>query len=199
MATDTESKIKAAARKVFKQKGFSATRTRDIADEAGVNLALLNYYFKSKEQLFKEIMRETLEMFKKSIIEFLNDDTIDFMSNLQRLVDSYIQLWLEEPDLPMFFIGELYNHQQEWIDTINPRSMVVGSVFEKQMREFSGNPTIETFQIFMNIMSLIMFPFVGKPIVQNLVGVDDAGFRALIEERRKMIPYWVENMITISK
>jgi len=52
----TEEKIKAAARKVFLRKGFSATRTRDIAEEAGINLALLNYYFRSKQKLFEEVM-----------------------------------------------------------------------------------------------------------------------------------------------
>ena len=45
----TESKIKDAAKIVFHKKGFTATRTRDIAEEAGLNLALLNYYFRSKK------------------------------------------------------------------------------------------------------------------------------------------------------
>jgi AcrR family transcriptional regulator len=51
--TTTEAKIKNAARVVFHKKGFAATRTRDIAEEAGINLALLNYYFRSKEKLFE--------------------------------------------------------------------------------------------------------------------------------------------------
>ena len=59
----TEEKIKAAARKVFTQKGYSATRTRDIAEEAGLNLALLNYYFRSKEKLFELIMAEKMQQF----------------------------------------------------------------------------------------------------------------------------------------
>ncbi|MDN3670454.1 helix-turn-helix domain-containing protein [Echinicola jeungdonensis] len=54
----TEGKIKTAARKVFQQKGFAAARTRDIAEEPGINLALLNYYFRSKGKLFDLIMME---------------------------------------------------------------------------------------------------------------------------------------------
>ena len=57
----TEEKIRAAARKIFTQKGFAATRTRDIAEEAGINLALLNYYFRSKEKLFEQIMIEKVQ------------------------------------------------------------------------------------------------------------------------------------------
>jgi len=63
----TETKIKEAARVVFYKKGFSATRTRDIAEEAGINLALLNYYFRSKEKLFEIIMFETFSAFVQSM------------------------------------------------------------------------------------------------------------------------------------
>jgi len=51
--TSTEAKIKAAARVVFHKNGFAATRTRDIAEEAGINLALLNYYFRSKQNHYE--------------------------------------------------------------------------------------------------------------------------------------------------
>jgi AcrR family transcriptional regulator len=61
--TTTEAKIKAAARVVFHKKGFAATRTRDIAEEAGINLALLNYYFRSKEKLFDIIMWRPCKVF----------------------------------------------------------------------------------------------------------------------------------------
>ena len=57
----TEEKIKIAARSVFHKKGYAATRTRDIAEEAGINLALLNYYFRSKEKLIDIIMTETMQ------------------------------------------------------------------------------------------------------------------------------------------
>ena len=53
----TEDKILSAASKVFTEKGFAGTRTRDIAEEAGINLALLNYYFRSKEKLFQQVMK----------------------------------------------------------------------------------------------------------------------------------------------
>ena len=56
----TEEKFKEAARVVFTRKGYAATKTRDIAEEAGLNLALLNYYFRSKEKLFEIIMLEKI-------------------------------------------------------------------------------------------------------------------------------------------
>lgn len=72
--TTTEEKIKIAARTVFHKKGFAATRTRDIAEEAGINLALLNYYFRSKEKLFNIIMLETVFGFMQNMVMMLNDE-----------------------------------------------------------------------------------------------------------------------------
>ena len=70
---NTEARIKEAARIVFLNKGFAATRTRDIAEEAGINLALLNYYFRSKQKLFNLIMLDALKIFLSSIYDVIND------------------------------------------------------------------------------------------------------------------------------
>ena len=69
----TEEKIKEAARRVFTRKGFAGTRTRDIAEESGFNLALINYYFRSKEKLFDIIVLEHMQTFLVSVREILND------------------------------------------------------------------------------------------------------------------------------
>lgn len=195
MATDTKQKIKEAAHKVFKQKGFSATRTRDIAEEAGVNLALLNYYFSSKELLFHEIMIDSIQRFKSTFTNYMHDETVDFPTNLRRMIDSYFKIIIEEPEIPSFVLGELRTHGEEFANNINPRNIVIGSEFEKQMRSYSGNPHLDTSQMFMNIMSLMLFPFVAKPMIQNLLDIDQEGFRKMVEERRKMIPIWVDSMI----
>ena len=71
--SSTEEKIKIAARHVFHIKGYAGTRTRDIAEEAGINLALLNYYFRSKEKLFEIVMMETLRDFLQSLTSVFND------------------------------------------------------------------------------------------------------------------------------
>src|SRR3954447_3091787 len=87
---NTESKIKAAARVVFHQKGFAATRTRDIAQEAGINLALLNYYFRSKQKLFDLIMAETVSAFMQNMVLVLNDEKTTLAHKIQELSNRYI-------------------------------------------------------------------------------------------------------------
>src|SRR6201987_5095264 len=103
----TEEKIKQAARKIFMQKGYAATRTRDIAEEAGINLALLNYYFRSKEKLFDIIMLESLQSFRQSMVNVLNDKKTSLENKVETLVNNYLDLLLAQPEIPLFVLSEL--------------------------------------------------------------------------------------------
>jgi AcrR family transcriptional regulator len=95
----TEEKIKEAAKKVFTQKGYFATRTRDIAEEAGLNLALLNYYFRSKEKLFEIVMLEKVQKFFGVLLPVLNNPATTLEEKIESIPDKYIDLILENPDL----------------------------------------------------------------------------------------------------
>src|SRR3954468_17682023 len=86
----TEEKIKAAAKKLFTQKGFAATRTRDIAEEAGINLALLNYYFRSKQKLYDIILLENFRQFIQGISTNVYDDKAGIAEKIEGIVVAYI-------------------------------------------------------------------------------------------------------------
>src|SRR4051812_26273321 len=107
--TNTETKIKSAARVVFLKKGFAATRTRDIAEEAKMNLALLNYYFKSKEKLFDLIMLETLVEFLRGMGIIFNDNTTSLEKKVELMAEKYIDLISAEPEIPIFIMSEVRN------------------------------------------------------------------------------------------
>src|SRR6185436_3056815 len=108
----TEEKIKLAARKVFTKKGFSAARTRDIAEQAGINLSLLNYYFRSKEKLFHQVIMEKAQQIFGVLFPILNNDAISLDEKIDLIVVNYIELLKQNPDLPMFVLSELKNHPQ---------------------------------------------------------------------------------------
>src|SRR5690606_27078812 len=105
--TSTEEKIKNAARTVFHKKGYAATRTRDIAEEAGINLALLNYYFRSKEKLFNIIMTETLSGFVQKMVVILNDEKTSLDKKVELIATHYTDLLLKEPEVPVFILSEV--------------------------------------------------------------------------------------------
>src|SRR4051794_24037459 len=88
----TEEKIKEAAKKVFMKKGYGATRTRDIAEEAGINLALLNYYFRSKDKLFELVMLEKVQKLFGVIAPVITDEHMDLENKINMLVSNYIDM-----------------------------------------------------------------------------------------------------------
>ena len=103
----TEQKIKEAARKLFTQKGFAATRTRDIAEEAGLNLALLNYYFRSKQKLFDIIMMENFRQFLGGMSASFQNENLTLEEKVATVVNAYIDFLTEFPDLPLFILNEI--------------------------------------------------------------------------------------------
>src|SRR6187455_237945 len=102
----TEEKIKSAARLVFTKKGYAATRTRDIADEAGINLALLNYYFRSKEKLFDIVMMENLQKFLLVLGGALRDEKSSLTEKVALIANNYVDMLKSNPDLPIFILSE---------------------------------------------------------------------------------------------
>src|ERR1700712_1244053 len=110
----TEEKIKEAARTVFTRKGFAATRTRDIAEEAGLNLALLNYYFRSKEKLFEIIMAEKMQKFFGVLSPIVNDATTSLEKKIEQMADKYVELLSANPDLPIFVLTEVRNNPEQF-------------------------------------------------------------------------------------
>ncbi len=193
--TSTEEKIKNAARIVFHKKGFAATRTRDIAAEAGINLALLNYYFRSKEKLFDIIMLETLVGFMKSLVVVFNNEETTLQNKIEAVAAAYIDLLVVQPQLPLFIMSELRNKPNELVENLNGRHLILNSVFAKQyQKEVKAGKIarLDIMQFFMNLMGLMVFPFIASPILKIVGDMNDAQYNKVMAERKKLIPIWME-------
>lgn len=196
--TTTEEKIKAAARKVFHEKGFAATRTRDIADEAGINLALLNYYFRSKEKLFEIIMFETIFGFMQAMAMVLNDDKSSLEKKVALIASNYIDLITKEPNIPIFMLSEIRNRPDHLLDKLPIKQLIMNSAFFKQHQKAVSDGKItepNPLHFLMNLLGLIVFPLIGKPLLQGIGGLNDVQFNKLMQERKKLIPIWVKAMM----
>lgn len=191
-----EQKIKDAARKVFQAKGYDAARTRDIAEEAGVNLALINYYYRSKESLFEEIMGDSILSFRNAIIGITNDSNTSVRQKIETLTSNYFSTFMQEPDLPIFIFLETQKNPDFILQNLNPSNIIKNSFFEKQMKDL-GKTSQDVDQIFINLMSLIVFPFIGNVIIKNVCKVDYDGYVALLNHRKKEIPNWIYAMFNL--
>lgn len=190
----TEEKIKSAARKVFTQKGFSATRTRDIAEEANINLALLNYYFRSKEKLFDLIMMENMQQFVMAIALVLNNDKYSLNEKVERIAENYIHLLLKNPGLPLFILHEIKANPEKFMATIGLKKILMESHFYKQLKKESKS-NINPLHFLINIIGLAVFPFLAGPLLKIIGNMNETEFIKLMEERKKLIPVWVSLMI----
>ena len=185
MSEKTEEKIKAAARKIFRTKGFAATRTRDIAEEAGVNLALLNYYFKSKQDLYNEIMSETLKQFAATIMGTANNPDLSIEERIDRLINNYFDKFIEEPEIPLFVINIVNSPDIEsFINRIGIKGLFKSTLLYKQMAEGCEKKDKDIRQMLINLMGLAVAPFFAKPILRVLFEEDQEDFTRMINERQ---------------
>ena len=184
----TEEKIIDAARKLFTQKGFSATRTRDIAEEADINLALLNYYFRSKQNLFQIIIEEKFDELFGIINPILSNSEISLEEKIETLVMNYTKMLLENEDLPFFVLSEIKSN--EFIaERVKQNAEILSQpVIENQLKERGF--TISSFNFIMNVMSLTLFPFMSKPLFVTSGLVKEDEFAHFVIERQKDIPTW---------
>ena len=194
----TEERIKNAARIIFHQKGFAGARTRDIAEEAGINLALLNYYFRSKQKLFDLIMFETFHGFIQSVVSVFNDRETTLVEKVEILSDRYIEMLIQQPDIPLFVLSEFRANPERFAETMNFKKMAAESYFMVQFQEAilaRGTMKFNPIHLLMNLVSMIIFPFIGRPILQHVGGLSQEQFKQLMEERKKLVPVWIKSIV----
>lgn len=186
---ETEQRIRNAARKLFAIKGYRGTTTEDIAREANVNKASLHYYFRSKDKLFDLIFNEALTSVSHSLITILND-SIDFETKIKRIITAYIDILIEHPYIPDFIIHELSSNPDrlEKIRTNHPALVKYYLRFQVEIRKELQSRNIfhiSPFELILNIISLSVFPFLGKPIITSISNsFKNSRFEQLMHKRK---------------
>ncbi|MEO9964203.1 MAG: TetR family transcriptional regulator [Reichenbachiella sp.] len=195
----TEEKIKASAKVIFMQKGFAATKTRDIAEHADINLALVNYYFRSKENLFQQIMMESMQGFFSSMMKVFFDEASSLDEKLNTLASAYIDMLISQPNMPLFILNELQSNPEKFVKKVSAGAHLKNSVLFKQIIETLGpdkSAKLNPVHLFMNLMGLIVFPFIGRPMFHFAMGVEQKEFNKMMQERKELIPIWIKDMIS---
>ena len=197
-ADDTEQQILAAARAVFLRRGTAGARMQEIADEAGVNPALLHYYFRSKERLAEAVFRGVAARLIPSVIAVLgSDDSIEV--KVERFVHFYLDFLTEHPFVPAYIISELHQQPERVAQILTAAAAMrpdhIGSaLLEKLGTQLDERATAGTLrriapeQFIINLLSLCIFPFAARPLLSMMLGVDVAAFARMIERRKVELP-----------
>jgi TetR/AcrR family transcriptional regulator len=194
---NTEKNILEAAKSVFQSKGMDGARMQEIADGAGINKAMLHYYYRSKQLLFEAVFKNAFSLLAPQLNAILNDDS-SIELKIRNFTANYISFVEKHPYLPNFVIQELNRNQD----------------FAMKLKENNGFPNLEKFkiqvkneidrgvlkpisaeQLFINIMALNIFPFVARPLIMAFANVDDSAYKQIVEDRKTEVADFIINSI----
>ena len=191
---NAEERIMAAARKVFTSKGMAGARMQDIADEAGINKAMLHYYFRDKDKLFEVVFLDEAQRFFPKINAIFNSEEPLF-EKIQNFVNEYIDEMQENPYLPWFVMNELHRDADQFMYKIWGKENLPkpGKFLEQIENEIKAGriKRISPVHLLMNMISMTIFPFVGRPMFIRNLRLSDKQFSEIMEQRKKEIPKFI--------
>ena len=198
--TNTEGQILKAAIHVFQAKGMAGARMQEIADKAGINKAMLHYYYRSKQLLFEAVFKHAFSLLAPQLNAILNDDsTIE--EKVKNFTSNYISFIVKHPYLPNFIIQEL-NRNPDFIQEMkNTTGFPNIEKFKNQVKDEVEKGKIKPIsaeQLFMNIMALNIFPFVAKPLIMAFTNTDNDAYKKLIEDRKTEVADFIIHAIKLT-
>lgn len=189
----TEQKILLAAKKVFTRDGMAGARMQDIADEAGMNKALLHYYFRNKEKLFETIFQEaTMEFLPRVNAIFAAD--MPLFDKIRTFCREYISQVIKTPYVPMFLLSEMNKQPGPFLKKMwgNQKPDIAALAMQVQEEVAKGNiKPIHPLHLVMNMFGMCVFPFLSKPMMHFMTGMNDAAFYELMEQRKTIVPEFI--------
>jgi TetR/AcrR family transcriptional regulator len=188
---DTRDRILDAAHAVFLRKGTASSRTQEIAAEAGVNKALVHYYFGTKAALADAIFERALGTLMPRIFGILADPGRSIEEKVPAIVREQIDFHSTRPYFAGYLLSELHAQPQRIARLIVRNGRVPLDVIRRQLREAAKAGTIRRIsaeQFVVNLMGLLIFPFAIRPALGEMLSLDATRWRAFVEERRRLLP-----------
>ena len=186
----TEDKILKAAKEIFEKKGYSGARMQQIADSAGINKAMLHYYFRSKKMLFDKIFIMLMNTFLSNIITTLNSNK-KWEAILIDLSDKLLGFITNNRDVPLFLVNELHKNPDFFSEQLLSFEEVKNTLFFSQLKEEikKGNVVdTDPLQVLVHIFSGIMYPVIAEPILSAIGDFKTKDFDKFMLQRKKIVP-----------
>lgn len=193
----TEKIILDAAKEVFLEKGFDGARMQEIADKAGINKALLHYYFRSKEKMFDAIFQEAFMQFFPGVVEIMVTEKPLF-EKIEFFIDTYINMLTNNPHLPVFVIHEINRNPGRIVNIIKSSGIKPEYLAKVIQQEVNAGVIIDVnpFHLIVNMIGMCIFPFMAKPVLKGIIFNDNSvAYEKFLEERKKEITAFVINSI----
>ncbi|MDP2529982.1 MAG: helix-turn-helix domain-containing protein [Candidatus Palauibacterales bacterium] len=194
---DAEEAILEAAHEVFVRRGTAGARMREIADAAGVNQALLHYYFRSKEGLARAVFGRAARRLMPAVLRALGSD-LSLDEKVERVIATEMEVLGQHPYLPGYILCELAHHPERADQLVeaalgeggDAAGQAVVSLLGRQLEEAREAGTIAPIdprQFVVNLLALAIFPFAARPLLEIMLGLDEVGYGEFLEERRQQL------------
>jgi TetR/AcrR family transcriptional regulator len=189
---ETRERILDAAHAVFTRKGTAGSRTQEIAAEAGVNKALVHYYFGTKAALADAIFERAMGTIMPRIFGILVDPDRSIEQKVPAIVQEQIDFHSARPYLAGYLISEMHAEPERIARLMAQQGgRVPLEVLRRQLREGAKAGKIRPIsaeQFVANLMGMLILPFAIRPALMEMLALDAARWRAFIEERRRLVP-----------
>lgn len=184
---DTEKLIKKTAKKLFFGDGNFKATTQEIADAAKVNRTSINYYFRSRDNLFNIVFKEAIEQINENHKVILRSDLL-FREKIEKWLDIELASALKYPFLEIYVVTEMQicKHSPKDQDFISEVRQVLTRELEVQIKKGNIKP-ISPVQFILNIASLVSFPTCVRPLLQETLALSDKEFDDTIRARKQVI------------
>lgn len=197
-ASGTEETILKSAETVFFQHGFDGARMQEIADLAGINKALVHYYYRSKERLFDAVFVSALKRLLPPLAGVLNSG-LSVEEKVEAFVDAYFSTVRSNPSIPGFIILEMHRNPSVFRKIAGEKGLLDPGKLQSQLDDGAAEGRFREMraeQLVINLLAFCAFPFLARHAIQAFGAINDGAYRQLIEERRHLIPDWMMSMLS---
>lgn len=186
----TKDQILDAAYEIFMRKGVNGAGIKEIAGRAGVNKAMIYYYFDSKEDLFIEVFRQAVEESGLKTVAILEGRTPLF-EKIHLYIDTFIENLLEAPQISGFVMNELNRYPELLTEILLSEMKFDSTKLNEQLGEAADRyeiARIDSRQLLVNIISLCMGPVINSSYYSGILGIDSREeYNDFLKERKGII------------
>lgn len=188
---DTETLILEVAEAEFLSKGFIGARTTSIAQAAGVTHAMLHYYFRTKENLFKRIIANKIALLKESVIDPIGNVDAPLSEIIRNLINNYLDLLAANPEMPRFLIGEISSNPErtsQLLDGIGKIATTLITILQTKIDNGVSQGIcrhVDAKMLILDIISLNVFAFMAAPAVNAALDNCMNDMNTFVEQRKR--------------
>lgn len=190
---DTEKRILDSARKIFHKKGLAGARMQEIADDAGINKAMLHYYYRNKEKLFSAVFQEAAERIFPQVSKILGSE-LPLFEKIKMLIENYIEMLKQNMYLPVFILHEIQQDPSRLVNIIMEDESKAFMKFFQDIEKAKAEGIIINIDIktvIVNILSLCIFPVAAKPVIAGIFNMRENEYMDYLESRKKSVTEFV--------